>query len=292
MAKQPAPDPGIYADIDFDTYRSWDAVNNSSLGAILRSPAHYKAAMESQRESTEQQLFGELSHTAMLEPLSVPKRYMVMPDLTKGIDAKRPTATNEYKERVEAFEKQCDGRRAVPQDVYDKIVSMSGALATHERAGKYMHADDAEREVCIVWIDKATGLKCKARCDIFVPSQERITDYKTAQDAGDFSRSIQKWGYYRQAAFYIDGVYAILGRSFQFCFVAQEKEPPFAVRAAPMSELSIQIGRDEYRRALMKIATCRMNENWPGYSDPDCWELPAWAVPSTTLKIKGETFEL
>lgn len=285
-------EPGIYEGIDFGTYCSWPAINNSSLAAALKTPAHYKAYKETPREQTEAQLFGELSHTAMLEPLSIPDRYIVMPDLTKGIDAKRPTATNEYKERVEAFESQAGGKKPIPEEIYNKVLGMSSALAQHDRANRYMHGRDAAREVSILWHDPITKLLCKARCDIFCPADRRITDYKTTVDTEDFGISIKKWGYYRQAAFYLDGVRTLLGREFEFCIVAQEKDPPFAVRAAPMSDLAIQIGREEYRRALLKIHAAQLTNHWPGYSDPDCWELPAWAVPKTQLVIKGERIEL
>lgn len=298
-AKAP-PGPGVYPDIPFDEYLSWDLVNNTSLGPMLRSPAHYKLALDEPREPSEAMLKGIVTHFAALDSLSIADHFVVMPDLTGGIvnkdgtPSKKPRATEEYKCRVKEFEQVNCQRQMIGQQDYDDVKGMIAALADSERAREYLWTP-GRREVSIVWDDPETGLRCKARIDCLHHTPRRITDLKTARDVCEFEKAIYNLGYHRQAAFYSDAFFYHTGERHEFCIVAVESTAPYGVRSAPVSETMLTAGRQSYGKALRRIAQCREHGEWPGYDDPAEWNLPAWAeknIKSVSLQIGGETITL
>jgi len=287
------PEPGIHENIPFAEYCAWPYVNNSSLAALRRSPAHYKAAMENQREPTEAMLFGTLAHAGKLEPLSIPQNYIVMPRFEgeirrdDGSEYSNVKASKAYKEKVEEFHSVNTGKEIVSQDMFDNLIALCDSLSRNELSAKWLRCD-GPAEVSLVWDDPITGLRCKARCDKLDWKAKRITDLKTTRDCMDFCRSLGKYGYARQAAFYRDGLGVLTGDEYEFCIVAVEKEPPFGVMSAPMSEDTLVAGHIEYRKALNAIYECGQSQEWPGYSDPPAWELPHYMRPDLTLTVNGE----
>ena len=283
------PKTGIYEDIDFAEYLNWDATNNSSLGSLLRSPAHYKCRKESDNHTSSEALgFGSWCHTGKLEPIRIAERYVVMPAFEDELrdEFKNPKASNKYKEKVQQFAEVNAGKEIVSQEWFDKLLGITKSLANNERAVEYF-SGTGPVEVSIVWDDPTTGIRCKGRIDKINDENPKIVDLKTTEDASDFSKSIARWHYDRQAAFYIDGLSILTGKSYKFCIVAVEKEPPFAVRSAPLSEACVANGRRQYRRCLDLLAECRTTESWPSYDDPDEWDLPAWAMDSINLNVHG-----
>lgn len=291
------PPPGIYQGIDFDEYRSWDAVNNSSLGPLRRSAAHYRAALEAERTETDALRFGTICHHGKLEPLELLRRYTVQPDLTEGLvddngePYAKPKATKAYKERVAAWEAQNHDKEVISQQWFDLILGMSRALDAHSLASEWLGAD-GPAECSLIWQDPGTGLMCKARIDKLAEPRGMAVDLKTTRDAQEFERAIVNFGYGRQAAMYADGLRVLTGRPWRFGIIAAEKESPFGVRAAPMSDDVITAGRIEYRAALEQIAQSRQSKRWPGYESPTEWGLPAWAAPECELIVDGQIINL
>jgi hypothetical protein len=77
-----------------------------------------------------------------------------------------------------------------------------------------------------------------------------------------------------QAAQYLDG---FDGKFEQFCFIAQEKVPPYAAGIYWLDEASLELGRQQYRQALAGIAKCQREGTFPvGYGEQEI-SLPAWA---------------
>lgn len=289
------PPPGIYESVDFDLYRSWEAVNNSSLGPMRRSAAHYHHALTAEREETDALRFGTLAHAGKLEPLELMRRYCVMPDLTvdllddNGEPYKNPRATKAYKNRVAAWKEANADKEEISQAWFDQVVGISQACNQNARANDWL-SRSGSAEVSILWQDAATGLMCKGRIDKLTDGL--AVDLKTTRDAGQFEKSIADFGYARQAAFYLDGLYALTGRAYQFGIIAVERDAPHGVRAAVMSDEAIAAGRLEYRDALQTIAAGRNSQTWASYAQPNEWDLPRWSVPSCQLIVSGQIINL
>ncbi len=293
-----APEPGIYEDVPFETYCRWDAVNNSSLGPLLQSPAHYQAA-RAIRKDTDAFKLGRLVHLTSLEPEQLLSHYVVEPDLTSGIcradgsPYASPRSTKAYKAKYSEWAAGVGDKEIVSQDWVDRSLAVLSSLRNHEPARQWLQGS-GRRETSIVWDEPTTGLRCKSRLDMLL-DLGLIPDLKTTRDVCDFSRSIGKFGYFRQAAFYADAAEAATGRRHEFAFIAVESEAPFSVRAALLDDDSLCAGRSQYRRLLSQLKDCRESGEWPGPANPERWRAPSWATDDgeeINLTVGGNTLTL
>ena len=288
------PEPGVYTDVSFEDYCEWDAVNNSWLSLMVKSPAHFRARPPI--ASTKALSIGRLVHAGRLEPLSIHQRYAVLPlfhldaeNVTANGKPSQSTATTYYRDKLAEFETENAGKEIVTADEFDAMKSMVDALNWHQTAIDCL-GPPAHYELSIVWDDPLTGLRCKARIDAKKPN--RLADLKTTQDATKFSKAIGNYGYHRQAAFYADGWEVLTGERLPFWIVAIEKTEPYGVRAAPMSWDAMDAGRTEYKRLLERVAECRAKDEWPCYDDPESWELPEYMQQPIELMIDGVSLEV
>jgi len=282
---KPAPSPGIYYGVPFDEYLAWDAVSNSSLSPALKSMLHYRE--QKALADTPAMRLGRVVHAGKLDPAALLEDYAAMPDFTPLLKGEytRPRASKEWKELEAAWLEKNVGKEIVTSDEMERLKGILTALWKHLRAAAYLSRGIPE--VSIVWVDPESGLTCKGRLDWLDPDTPAVTDLKTTSDASRFETQIARLSYHRQAAFYAAGLRVLTGKRHAVRIVAVENDHPFGVRAAPLSADALSAGRDEYRRLLEEIATCKKSGAWPGYQDPNEWELPEWALPKTELTVNG-----
>lgn len=260
-------DFGIFENIDFNTYKSFPGVHKSTLSEMSRSPAHYKWALENQRESTPAMRFGSLVHSLVLEPSAFDDVYYVASEtVRRGTKA------------WDALEAKAGGREIVKPDDMEAACAMRDSILAHPKAWEVLAACTM-RETSIVWSDAHTGLKCKARTDAMSVEHSVIVDIKTCQDASHsaFIKDIVSYKYHWQAAMYADGAEAIAKKPFMFVFIAVEKTPPYGVGVYLISEAFISAGRKGYKDALNEVLFCITNNTWPCYDDGAVEiQAPAW----------------
>ncbi len=291
------PQVGVYEGQPFKDYCQLDAVNNSSLSHTERSPRHYRDRQP--LPDSDAFRVGRYIHAGKLEPETLAERYVVIPDFAEQVrkdDGSRftnPRASKPFKELVAAFKENNAGKEFLSLDEYTELLAIVGAINENARA-RFYFGGTARFETSIVWRDADTGLLCKGRMDCWQMGAGRITDLKTTRDASRFAKAIDQYKYHRQAAFYLDGLAALGYPADEFCIVAVEKDPPYGVRAAPLSDEAISEGRRIYKEALAKIAKAERTNNWPCYDDPARWELPArgTGTKDLTLYLKGEVVTL
>lgn len=272
MAKIETPEPGIYPGVPFDEYLKWEAVNHSFLHELdTKSPAHAKESRDSPKPPSEAFEIGTAVHKLCLEPFEFDECYSVPPKCDRR--------TKEGKAMWAEFQSQCNGKKVIEKEDYLICVAMVEAIQSHKDAREILRS--GELEVCIVWIDKRTGLLCKARLDYVHLQRGIIADLKSARDAGreEFAKAIWNYGYHSKAAFYIDGLDTLLNNEPAFVFVAVEKTRPFAVGCYEAKETLILAGRNAYRRALDTYKKCIKTKKWPAYGDEiEFIDLPRWAL--------------
>jgi exodeoxyribonuclease VIII len=282
---KPAPEPGLYFDVPFEEYASWDAVSNSQLSPAAKSMLHYRE--QEPREETPAMHFGKIIHAGKLDPATLLDNFAVMPDFTPQLarEYERPRASKEWKALEATWREKIDGKEVVSPDEMDRLRGVLTALSSHARAAAYFAR--GRGEVSVVWRDVASGLPCKGRPDWWDERAGAIVDLKTTVDPGKFETQMARLSYHQQGAFYADGMFAVTHKPCTFHIVAVESDRPFGVRAAPLSLDSYLAGREEYLALLLRISECRKSGDWPGYEDPDEWNLPEWALPQTELTIAG-----
>ncbi len=109
----------------------------------------------------------------------------------------------------------------------------------------------SQTEVPHVWVDKPTGLKCKAKFDLVV-SKDNLIDFKTtsARSKEEFEIQLQQYDYDRQTAFYLDGFDGI-----SFMVFGIQKYPPFKIfhKIYHVDSDFVKRGRKKYRFLMQKL---------------------------------------
>jgi hypothetical protein len=107
----------------------------------------------------------------------------------------------------------------------------------------------ARKEVEVFWHDDVTGLPLKSKLDINYKNGQIVSDLKTtsARTENAFRSSFKKFGYFRQAAYYLDSV-----QGSRFVFVGIQKKAPFKVFKVELTPEELDIGRNQYRKLLNK----------------------------------------
>ena len=106
----------------------------------------------------------------------------------------------------------------------------------------------------LFWTDPLTGLFCKAQFDMIIEADGLIVDAKTtsARSQAEFEGNCLRFGYDRQAAFYLDGCRAA-GMSVEtFRIVGIQKQKPHTVFKLEFNHQDdfIREGRRKYCRLL------------------------------------------
>ena len=216
-------------------YSDYEFVTNSQLGLIKKDVRTYKMMRDHPelRKETLPMIFGRAYHVAMLEPNEFNDKVLVFNSATR--------TTKGYKEF------KADNSNAptiILQKEYDKIMYMQDVLFSHNEVNDLLQKE-GEREIANAWKDDDSDVFCKGKADY--RNGKTLIDLKTTGDGSfyGFSNSCKKYGYDRQAAFYMDGF-----NCDEFVFITQEKERPYNVSIFYAGDEFIERGRQEYKYLL------------------------------------------
>ena len=248
-------------------YRLSDGVSKSDLDWICppRTPRHYKARKDGLVETPQTPALrvGSLTHRGVLEPDTMAGAFVVKPE---GMNL----ATKEGK----AWKAE-QTAPIISQEEANQIHGMVRSVWAHPMAKRILH--NAKTEQCLFAQDSHGTLR-KARLDALVGGSV-IPDLKTSASADpqEFERSLGKFRYHVQAAYYIDLCRLVGIDKSDFVFIVVEKEAPYATAVYSLSQEAIDIGRLEYQRDLNKVRECTEKNHWPGFTDEiTVIGLPAW----------------
>ena len=264
-------------------YHATAAVSNSVLSSIARSPAHcYALHVAEGRRASEQtaaMFAGTLAHCAVLEPDAVLDRYILKP---AGLDM-RTKAGKEWKDALS------DGVEVIDCAQYETALFQRDAVLSVPELAELLASGVAE--VSAFWRDDETGLQCKCRPDwVHTLSDGRVilVDLKTTTDASpqQFSRTVWRYGYHRQAAWYSAGYARAAGVEVAgFVFAAVTSSRPFVAAAHTLDDDYMRIGQEECRRLLDEYADCKLTGRWPAYPGMNLLSPPAWATAGDDVEV-------
>jgi len=217
-------------------YHAHPALGSSNLKQILKNP--YAFATGIKQEQTAAMALGSAVHTLVLEPHKFGEEFAVAPEY----DAR----TKEGKEIKAAFEASCIGKTILKADEYERAKTCSEIAK--QIAGRFFKGGVAESS----FFSEFDGTAVKCRPDYYLEDLGIIVDVKTTADASPdgFIKSVANFGYYLQAAFYMDVLQSLGKNADKFMFVAIETKEPFMVGLYTLDSVSIDFGRSEYKRAL------------------------------------------
>lgn len=265
-------------------------ISNSGMKYLLKSPAHYQAYLNEERESSKAQNLGTAFHMltekdfgrviVKPKPEDHPHALKTVDDLKARLKILGLPVTGKKDELVarvrekdpkiemwdDLLERVTANKVIVTEEEYASLIGMSKALQAHPEASRCLSGGVAETS--IFWKDPEFNVGCKGRPDYVKVSTREVIDLKTTEDASiAFAKSAFNWGYFRQAALYSDGVEAVYGFQPTFKIVAIEKSAPYGVSVFKLTDAALAFGRLEYRKALKMYLECVEIGEWPCYPE-------------------------
>lgn len=180
-------------------------------------------------------------------------------------------------------ESRTEGRTPLLTKDWETVQAMADALRQHPTAASLLDPKRGHPERSAFWFDRVWR---RCRYD-FLPDVDPnrrliIPDYKTVRghaDTGSISRTVARFRYHMQAAWYLAGARAVLDVAEPaFVFIFQEREPPYLVNVVELDSYAVEIGAAMCERAVDVFVECTETGVWPGYGDDvKRVSLPRWA---------------
>lgn len=227
-------------DLPAEIYRSLEGISNSMLSYTSRGYNHFVEAMEGEKIETREMLMGSAIHDSILLPYTFKEKYISIPKFDKR--------TKKSKEILKSL--KLEKRIPINEDDYQKILNITQIFHDHPTIKNLF--SEGYPETSFFW--RYDNSQCKGRTDWF-REDGIIIDIKTCKDCSlsEFQESLIFWKYDRQAAYYLDGVSQVLKKQFNtFIFIVVEREPPHEIAIYSLDESAINIGRDIYKRDILK----------------------------------------
>lgn len=269
-----------FFEVEDEDYHAGPGVSASDIANVIRSPAHYRAAKKSPKQTPAMRL-GTMCHEFLLQPERFGRRYIIEPpDLIAG-----PKNKNPWKAHWEALKARAEleQKELLERSVFRDIEGLAQAVCDHPAGAALL--DGSERELAAYVQDPDTFFVRKAKADILTPTGI-IADLKTTDDARQdaFIRTIRAFHYHVKAAWYLDVFNAVAGPGAfdSFVWVAAEKGEPYGVACYAASEAMLDAGRNTYQKALDILTSCLEKNAWPCYAgEIQPIELPDFFYRST-----------
>jgi hypothetical protein len=273
---QGKPKVGTYVREPEHSYRVWDAANQSVLKSYLRSPAHGRHDQINPSSPTAAMLLGTAIHAAVLEPDLFDSEFVAAP-----VADARTKVGRALKAEHEA---RHPGKTSLPAKEFDLVLAARQAIYDNPIAAKLL-GGDGQNELSYVWESDypgAEGTLCKARVDRLttLDGVPCLVDLKTSVDAtpSEFQKSVGRFGYDLQAAFYLDGLATLYPGDRRFIFIVVEKTAPFGVSVCELEQFSLTEGRIKAERGLAAYAKAHATNIFDGYESViHQIQTPQWA---------------
>lgn len=264
--------PFVFPRVPFHIYRGWDAVNSSRLNKLGKGSMRHFLADHS--ESTAATNLGRVYHSLVLTPALFSAEY-ILQDQCSQTTARGSQCSKKAQVVIDGTMfctthrprgMEPDGVEIVTATVWDQAHRMMEATLDLDMAA-FLLESASEREMAYVWTEETSGMRCKALIDADSSDEDAIIDLKTTRDINPdgFRRSILRYGYHRQAAFYFNGALNVGRPRKHFYWIAQESVPPYdTVVYQPGPDMISQAAETLYRW-LSEIGECRESDQWPGF---------------------------
>jgi hypothetical protein len=241
----------------------YSKIGHSMAETFRRSQREYREVyvdcIKPPAKLSEDVQLGVWAHTALFEP------DVWASDFCCDLPAKASDGLD-WNWRKPDHRKERDAFLSLYQNALDptqrKIVeAIRDAVLSNPTARQFIEAPGV-CEKSYWWTDADTGLKLKTKPDkqLHAPL---LLDLKTCQNASPrgFSNSCEKFGYPGTAAWRIDGHKVAYGEDVGYLFIAVSKKN-YSVGCYELDQEWIELGRQENRSNLRKLAACYESGDW------------------------------
>jgi hypothetical protein len=269
---------GVYRGMDDLEYHAIDACSHHRMMEFERSPAHLRWSIDHPSESSDSMTVGTAAHFCTMQPELFDRKFIVASNCS-AITGKGEHCTNQgsklsggkwfcgthLKAPGETLE---PGTRLLKADQFASASDTAAAVWAHPIARRILEATPPEdRETTIIWRHEETGILCKTRLDLLADALGMCVDLKTADNASpeEWQRAGLRYGYHRQAAWYLEALRSTGRQDFIFGWIVAETEPPFGVTIHEADDELIGLAADENRNVHLAYAECVRANRWPSY---------------------------
>lgn len=275
------PPTGIYRDVPFDVYRSWDAVSQSDLKKFSENARKFRYFQQNKISTkTAFMEFGSQVHSALLTPDEFRNEYFV---IDQQIDRRTKDGAAIWNDAVAKFG---EGRIIKLQD-HERIKRCCDSLSRHKEVSNLLKiTPQTDRELSFVWKHKSTGQMLKGRIDLAVLKINTVADLKVTQSADKekFRKKIVEFGYHIQGAYYLEGLRSNGLDMNTFVFIVVEDQSPHCVSFLKLRDSAIELGSKQFDAMLHQYQICSSTNFWPDYTQGiEEIDLPGWAYPREEL---------
>jgi exodeoxyribonuclease VIII len=267
MAPWTKDEDGLYGCVTELQYFSSVRLSNSDIGLFKRSPYSllFKNKNGSALHSNSMQL-GSVVHCLYLEPDNFNKIYGVIPE---DIDRR----TKQGKQDWASWEAKNKDKFALRTSVYVEAMNIVARLSDYMgSASDLMGAGHAEVSAFF----QLEGVACRARLD-YLSHDGIIWDLKTTRDISDFHNSFARYGYHRQAAFYLLALKMLNEPVKGFKTIVVETSEPFESAVFEYDRDALLVGKQEIDLAIDQYKKCVDSDKWPmRYQELEKLSLPGW----------------
>lgn len=178
-------------------------------------------------------------------------------------------------------EQRAQGLTPVSPGEVARVNEMAEAVLAHDDARPILEVA-VFREVSV--FAEVDGVASRARFDAISGETSRgviAADLKSADDASKtgFEKTVAKWGYEVQEAWYEDTYLASEGRPVdQFHLIVMEKSGPFEVAVHRIPDVWVAMGRQKAAEARRIYRECVESGVWPGYPTTPFLDPPTWLI--------------
>jgi hypothetical protein len=265
----------VVKDLPNDEYHASESFGSSQIKDFINRPPKFFQAKHIlktlPRVESDAMNVGSATHTLWMESDKFASEYAVEPVCDARTKAGKLIKAN--------FAVEAVGKKVITPKQGSLITHMCRALDNDRNARMLLKNTNIENS--IFWTDDETGLNLRIRPDMW-RSNAYLADMKTTKDASkeEFARSIFNFGYHISAAMYLDGMKQLGEDITDFVFVCVESSAPYLTATYTLSEQALEIGRNEYKKALKGLAHCLENDEWKGYNGDEVAEisLPIWIL--------------
>lgn len=223
-----------YKNVSFKEYQQGIGLNQSTIKDILKSPQKWALGAIQKPESKALD-FGSLCHDLILSFDEIKQKY-----LFADVD-KLDFRLKEHKE----LKAKADEQGLI---LIDKATKSEADKLINNNLFFFDRFIDKRKGYCeLSYFGEYKGVMCKARFDFISKNKKTIVDLKFLQSAtkDDFSRAVANFGYYIQAAFYLE-----LTGAKEFLFLAIEKTEPYLIGVYKLDTSALDLGRERIEKAI------------------------------------------
>ena len=285
-----AIEPGIYGSVPFDRYKSWDAMNMSTLLWGKTSMQHMKAAIDGELSKESDALtFGKAMHHYILEKETFEFHYQVAERccaiLKSGTNKGQSCGHNGIARNEVGWvcgkhittEEEDDN--TITADQMQSILRIGDALKGHPVVKLLRQRGGTESSA----VFDVRGVLCKCRFDKIIEDKRfpAIIDLKSVRlghgDRDKFQKALWDFDYAARAAFYVEAYRQIRGVEPVFIWVVVESEKPHAIGVYQASQNVISLGRFIFNNLIGSYKVARDTGVWSGYTTKiDELEMAEW----------------